>query len=332
MGKRIVVLGTGSWGSALAVLAARNGHHVTLWGRRPEHVEAIRAARENARYLPGVKLPDGVELASGETPAIATAEGFVVVIPTQHLRSVITPMQEAIGRDRPVLSCAKGIENGSLERASEVLRETLGRAPVAALSGPSHAEEVVHGLPASVVVGANQEEAAVWWQQVLSGETFRIYTSADLPGVEFGGALKNVIAIAAGMCDGLKLGDNAKSALLTRGIVEMARLGATMGARKETFFGLSGIGDLITTCYSPHGRNLKVGREIGAGKTLKQVLDGMVMVAEGVATCRAARDLGRQHKVPMPITEEVFRVLYEDLAPKVGVRNLMTRPAKSEQE
>lgn len=330
MAKSIVVLGTGSWGTALAVLAARNGHRVTLWGRRPEQVEEIRAARENARYLPGVKLPAEIEVASGETPAFREADGFVVVVPTQHLRSVITPVQELIGRDRPVLSCSKGIENGSLERASEVLREMLGRAPVAALSGPSHAEEVVRGLPASVVVGAKSDDIAVWWQQALSGETFRIYTSGDLTGVELGGALKNVIAIAAGMCDGLKLGDNAKAALLTRGIVEMARLGEAMGARKETFFGLSGIGDLITTCYSRHGRNLRVGREIGAGKTLKHVLDGMVMVAEGVATCRAARDLGKQHKVPMPITEEVTRVLYEDLAPTEGVRNLMTRPSKRE--
>ncbi len=329
MAERIVVIGTGGWGTALAVLAARAGGRVTLWGRRPEMIESLRASRHNERYLPGVPIPPEVELASG-TESFDAAAAFVVAVPTQHLRSVLTPVAERIGASRPVLSCAKGIENGSLERASEVIREILGRAPVAALSGPSHAEEVVRGMPASVVCGARDEDVAVWWQKALTGETFRIYTSGDIVGVELGGALKNVIAIAAGMCDGLKLGDNAKAALLSRGIVEMARLGVTLGARRETFFGLSGIGDLITTCYSPHGRNLRVGREIGAGKTLKQVLDGMVMVAEGVWTCRAACELGKQHQLSLPITEEVHAVLYQDRDPKLGVRNLMMRPHKSE--
>ncbi len=330
MTKRIFVMGTGGWGTALAVLAARGGHAVTLWGRRPELVDELRASRVNARYLPGVPLPAEIELASGRDARFGQAEAFIIAIPTQHLRPVLTPLGEAIGKSKPVLSCSKGIENGSLERASEVVREILGRAPVAVFSGPSHAEEVVRGLPATVVAASIDESVAKWWQSALTIETFRIYTSNDPVGVELGGALKNVIAIAAGMCDGLKLGDNAKAALLTRGVVEMARIGVALGAKRETFFGLSGIGDLITTCYSPHGRNLRVGREVGAGKKLKQVLDGMVMVAEGVWTCRAARELAKEHRLEAPITEEVYQVLYEDREPTVGVRNLMTRVPKSE--
>jgi glycerol-3-phosphate dehydrogenase (NAD(P)+) len=330
--KRIFVLGTGGWGTALAVLATQSGHRVTLWGRRSELVETLRSTRVNERYLPGVALPDALQFAWGDDAPFREADAFIVAIPTQHLRTVLTPLGSRMGATKPVLSCSKGIENGSLERASEVIREILGRAPVAVLSGPSHAEEVVRGLPATVVVAAKDEELARWWQSAMTLGTFRLYTSADPIGVELGGALKNVIAIAAGMGDGLKLGDNAKSALLTRGIVEMARLGVKLGAQRETFFGLSGIGDLITTCFSPHGRNLRVGREVGAGRKLRQVLDGMVMVAEGVATCRAAHDLGLQHKLDLPITEEVYQVLYQDREPKVGVRNLMTRQPRSEME
>jgi glycerol-3-phosphate dehydrogenase (NAD(P)+) len=332
MPRRIVVLGAGGWGTALAVVAARAGHRVTLWGRRPEHVEELRRSRRNEAYLAGITIPGEIAFASGADGALDEADGFISVIPTQHLRATLTPVAERIGGERPVLSCSKGIETGSLSRPSEILRETLGRAPVTVLSGPSHAEEVARGLPATLVAASRDEEHAVAWQKLLTGEAFRLYTSNDPLGVELGGALKNVIAIAAGLCDGLKLGDNAKAALLSRGIVEIGRLGAAVGARKQTFFGLSGIGDLLTTCYSPHGRNLRVGRELGAGRKLPEILASMKQVAEGVWTCRAARELGRKHDVPMPITEEVFAVVHQDRPAIEGLRSLMRRQPKSESE
>ncbi len=324
--KHVAILGAGGWGTALAVVASARIPRVSLWSRRVEHADRMRAARENPTYLAGVRLPDAVEIVSGDVPK---ADGYVCAIPTQYIRTTLT---RTTAGDRPILSVAKGIEQGTLLRPSEILHEIYGRAKVSVLSGPSHAEEVGRGLPATVVVADRQEKRAAVWQKLLSGSTFRVYTSNDPAGVELGGALKNVIAIAAGVCDGLKLGDNAKAALLSRGIVEMARLGEALGARKHTFFGISGIGDLITTCFSPHGRNLRVGREIGRGRRLADILDDMKMVAEGVWTARAVTKLASKLKIDVPICSEVDSILHAGKPPLEGLKALMARLPRSEAE
>lgn len=315
----VQIVGAGSWGTALAVHLARRGASVALWGRR---LDDLTATRENRKYLPGVRLPDSIALGLG------AADLAVVAVPTQHIRATLATLRLP---KVPAVSVSKGLEIGSHRRPTEILRELLG-VPTAVLSGPSHAEEVARGLPASLVAASEDETLARDVQKAFMGETLRIYTSRDVLGVELAGALKNIIAIAAGLCDALGLGDNAKAALLTRGIVEIARLGVKLGAERPTFYGVSGIGDLITTCYSPHGRNLFVGREVGKGRTLQDVLAGMSMVAEGVWTSRAALDLAREKGVEMPITEAVVRVLHEGKPPRDAVRELMSRLPKSESE
>lgn len=327
--KRLVVLGTGGWGTALALVALRRGLQAVLWGRRADRVEELRRDRENRIYLPGVALPPSLEI-TGDPDAMTEAEAVVCAVPTQHVRATVSALRGRIRPGTPLLSLGKGIEIGTLDRPSQILGEVLDAPRVTALSGPSHAEEVARELPASVVVASADEAEARRWQEALTGMTLRLYTSDDLVGVELAGALKNVIAIAAGICDGLKLGDNAKAALLSRGVVEMARLGTALGSRKSTFFGISGIGDLIATCYSPHGRNLRVGRAIGAGRTLEETLAGSPMVAEGVWTCTAARDLAARHGVELPITEEICRILHEGKPPLEGLKSLMSRVPKSE--
>ncbi|MBI2932035.1 MAG: NAD(P)-dependent glycerol-3-phosphate dehydrogenase [Planctomycetes bacterium] len=325
MAKRIIILGAGGWGTALAVVAANRGHAVTLWARRPEAAEEIRRSRENRTYLAGVRIPDSVEAAGGALPQ---GDAVVCAIPTQHIRATLT--KTSVG-DRPLLSVSKGIEMGTIMRPSEILREIYPRASVTVLSGPSHAEEVGRGLPTVVVAAARHEEHATLWQELFSGGAFRVYTSNDPTGVELGGALKNVIAIGAGLSDGLKLGDNAKAALITRGIVEMSRLGRALGARKHTFFGISGIGDLVTTCTSAHGRNLYVGRQVGAGRTLADVLGEMRMVAEGVWTSKAIVKLAAKVGVDMPISQEVHAILHEGKPPMEALKTLLARAPRSEE-
>jgi glycerol-3-phosphate dehydrogenase (NAD(P)+) len=327
MSESIVVVGAGGWGTAMALVAQTAGFKVALWGRRAEHVEALRRDRQNRTYLPGVALPADLEI-TADPAAPASADRVVCAVPTQHVRATMTSLRIRPGAS--VLSLSKGIENGTLARPSEILEAVLDKPRVTVLSGPSHAEEVAHGLPTVVVAASKAEPEARRWQEALSSPALRLYTSDDPVGVELAGALKNVIAIAAGIGDGLKLGDNAKAALLSRGIVEMARLGSALGARKGTFFGISGIGDLITSCTSRHGRNLKVGREVGSGRTLAQALEGMKMVAEGVWTCTAARGLARKHGLDLPITEEVCLILHEGKPPLEGLKSLMTRLPKSE--
>lgn len=315
----VLIVGAGSWGTALAVHLARRGTPVSLWGRK---IEDIAASRENRKYLPGVRIPESVSF------GLAPSDLLVVAVPTQHIRETLAslPLPKA-----PAVSVAKGLEIGSHRRPTEILRELLA-VPTAVLSGPSIAEEVARGLPVTLVAASEDENLARTVQKLFMGETLRVYTSRDVLGVELAGALKNIIAIAAGLCDSLGLGDNAKAALLTRGIVEIARLGVRLGAERSTFYGVSGIGDLITTCYSPHGRNLFVGREVGKGRSLQEVLSGMSMVAEGVWTSRAALDLAREKGVDMPITEAVVRVLHEGRPPRDAVRDLMSRHPKSEAE
>ncbi|MBI1853002.1 MAG: NAD(P)-dependent glycerol-3-phosphate dehydrogenase [Planctomycetes bacterium] len=330
--KRIAVIGDGGWGTALALLLDAKGHRVRIWGAFPEYLSDMRRRRENVKFLKGVALSPSIELIPDPADAVADADLVVSAVPTRFLRNVLVRFEPILDAGVPIVSVTKGIEEGTLRRPSQIIHEVLGRRPVAVLSGPSHAEEVARGLPASVVVASSDESIALAAQQAFMADRFRVYTHDDLVGIELGGALKNVIALAAGICDGLGFGDNAKAALLTRGIVEIARLGAALGARKGTFHGLSGMGDLITTCISPHGRNRSVGIAIGRGQSLEGILAGMEMVAEGVFTTRAARTLSKRYGVEMPITEEVYRVLFKRKSPARAVRDLMKRGRKPESD
>jgi glycerol-3-phosphate dehydrogenase (NAD(P)+) len=331
--RTVVVIGDGGWGTTLAMLLHRNGLRVALWGAFPAQVEELRAHGENRRYLPGVKLPEGLFVTADPYQAARGAELAISVVPTQFLRRVAETFEDALAGEVPVVSATKGIEIETFRTPSEILTEVLGKRPVAVLSGPSHAEEVAVGLPASVVVASTDAELARSAQAALSSDTFRVYTHDDPKGAELGGALKNVIALAAGISDGLALGDNAKAALLTRGIVEMARFGQAHGARPQTFFGLAGLGDLATTCYSRHSRNRHVGEEIGRGKTLEQILAEMQMVAEGVWTTRALFGPESEARgIPMPIAEQVHAVLFEKKDPRLAVTELMTRELAGEMD
>jgi glycerol-3-phosphate dehydrogenase (NAD(P)+) len=324
--KRIVIIGDGAWGTALSLVLERGGHGVALWSKFPDYAAEMASKRENVRYLPGPKLPPGIELVSGTPPK---GDLYIAAVPTQFIRPTFTELKPALPT-KPLIACvAKGLEQSTGKRPSEILRETLGSARIVALSGPSHAPEVAKGLPASLSA-AGEARAAKLVQSLFHGSSVRVYTTGDMLGVELGGALKNVIALAAGISDGLGLGYNAKAALLTRGIVEMARLGGKLGARKQTFFGLSGIGDLITTTTFPTGRNLSVGRSLGEGKSLDEILGGMHAVAEGVWTTKAALALAKKHRVDMPITEELHKILYEGKAAKDALRDLMKREQRAE--
>jgi len=332
MSTRIAVLGDGAMGTVCALLLARrSGARVCLWSAREENARLLREKRENVRYLPGVPIPPSVSLTTSIHEATAGADLWVLAVPTVYLRSTLEPLAEVLGSTAtPFISVAKGLEMGTFLRPTEIICQVLGDRPAAVLSGPSHAEEVGRGLPASVVVASNDQDLARRAQTLFTTDRFRVYTNADMLGVELAGALKNIVGIAAGISDGLGFGDNTKSALLTRALVEMTRFGEARGAKRETFFGLAGIGDLITTCISPHGRNLRVGRLIGQGKKLRDVLAGMDQVAEGVFTTRSVHDQARQLGLDMPITNEVYRVLYEDKDPRAAVQDLMTREPKSE--
>ncbi|HEX7897101.1 MAG TPA: NAD(P)H-dependent glycerol-3-phosphate dehydrogenase [Planctomycetota bacterium] len=323
--KNVIILGDGAWGTALALVLQRGGHRVGLWTKFPENAAEMRAKGENAKFLPGVPLK-GVDILSGAPPA---ADVYIAAVPTQFIRGAFTEIGTFLAKKALFICVAKGLEQSTGRRPTEILREVLGKARLVVLSGPSHAPEVAVGLPASVVVAGDPKNAKTA-QELFAGTTVRVYTSRDVKGVELGGALKNVIALAGGICDGLGLGHNAKAALLTRGIVEMARLGAALGAKTETFFGLSGIGDLITTTTFPHGRNLSVGRAIGEGKPLEEILGGMRSVAEGVWSAKAVLDVAKKKGVDMPITQQVYAILFEKKSAKEALRDLMRRDMKSE--
>ncbi len=330
----IIVLGDGGWGTALALVLHHNGHQVTLWSKFPEYAQYVSRKRENPKFLPGIKLPRTLKVTSDLQTL--NYELIVMAVPTQFCRSVLAELRSTHHATRstlpPIVSVAKGIEQTTLKRPSEIIKEVLDypNDKIAVLSGPSHAEEVARKKPASVVVASANKKLARDLQSIFSNEYFRVYTQDDVVGVETAAAVKNIIAIAAGICDGLGLGDNAKSALLTRGMVEIARLGEALGGNRKTFFGLAGIGDLITTCISPHGRNRAVGVRIGKGETLKQILKSMQQVAEGVWTTKAVMSLVRKHKVEMPITQEVYNILFKNKSPIKAVYTLMTRRPKGE--
>ena len=324
------ILGSGGWGTAIAVLLAqKGGYEVRLWSAHAEAARHLKETRENARLLPGVRIPDSVTITDDPAIAVAGADCWVTAIPTAYLRATIARFSLLRSADVPLVSLTKGLEVGTFHRPTEILGEVLKTDRLAVLSGPSHAEEVARGLPTSVVVAAADLELAVWVQQHFGTDRFRVYTNADSLGVELAGALKNVIGIAAGVCDGLGFGDNAKAALLTRGVVEMTRFGVAHGAEHETFHGLAGMGDLITTCFSPHGRNRRLGYRLGKGEPLADVLAGP-QVAEGVLTSRSVFERTTRMGLDMPIMTGVYRVLHEGQPPLAAVQDLMTRRQKQE--
>lgn len=332
---RIAVLGDGGWGTTLAILLFRKGLDVVLWGAFPDYVEYLKRKRVNRKFLPGVAIPAGLGITADLEEALEGRGVILAVVPSHHMRSVCRKAAPLLGSAgeagrRLIISGSKGLETGSLMRMSEVIGQEIPGARIAVLSGPSHAEEVVREIPTTVVASSARPANALAVQRLFMTERFRVYTNADVLGVEIAGAIKNVIAIAAGACDGLGFGDNAKAALITRGIVEIARLGVSLGASPATFSGLAGLGDLITTCVSRYGRNRMVGELIAKGKTLPEITAQMEMVAEGIRTTKAAWRLARRQRVEMPITEKVYAVLYRGKDPAQGVRELMMRSAKAE--
>ncbi len=328
--ERVAILGTGGMGTALALLLAKAGHPVRFWGRDPAQVEQIARNRENRKHLPGITLPEGVELTTNAAFATARADLLIVAIPSAFLRSTLETLAGRIPEGRPIVSVVKGIERGTSARPSEVIEQTLGPRPIAVLSGPSHAEEIAKGLPASVVVAGPVEELTLRVQALLNSGRLRVYTNPDAIGVELAGALKNVLGLAAGICDGLALGDNAKAALLTRGLAEMTRFVVALGGQAETLLGLAGVGDLATTCYSPHGRNRALGERIGRGMSLEEAVAELSGVAEGVYTARSVDEMARARGIEMPITREVQQILDEGRSPLEAVSSLMMRMPKEE--
>jgi glycerol-3-phosphate dehydrogenase (NAD(P)+) len=327
---RVAILGGGGMGTALALLQARAGRSASLWVRDGERAAEISATRVNERHLPGVEIPSAVVITAEVEEALQGADLLIAAIPSAYLRSTLVSLAERVPAGVPVLSVVKGIENVTYARPSQIVQDVLGDRPVAILSGPSHAEEIARGLPASVVVAGTDEPLNRAIRDTLNSGLFRVYTNPDVLGVEIAGALKNVLGVAAGICDGLGFGDNAKAALLTRGLVEMVRFAVDQGARASTFHGLAGFGDVVTTCYSPHGRNRCLGEKIGQGQTLEQATSGTFSVAEGVFTTRSVDAQARERGIEMPITREVAAVLFEGKAPRSAVTDLMMRMPKDE--
>lgn len=327
---RVCVVGNGGWGTALALLLFENGNDVTLWGHSREELDEIRATGENKPYLAGVKIPDGIRLTSDPSEAVRNADLVVLAMPSHFYRSVCLRFRGLIPAGADVVSVAKGFCEETMERLSVTAAKALDWPEVAALSGPSHAEEVGRHIPTAVVVACTNVEKAHRIQTIFSGPRFRVYTSDDPVGVELGGAIKNVLAIAVGLCDGLGFGDNSRAALITRGLAEMARFGAAAGGLPETFAGLSGIGDLVVTCTSRHSRNRGVGERLGRGETLADIQAGMKQVAEGVWNCRLVCAMAKRLGVEMPICMGVQAVLSGELAPKDAVSYLMGRDSKPE--
>lgn len=326
----VCILGDGSWGTTLAVLLSKKGLKVKLWSAFSDYADILKTTRENKKFLPGVIIPEEVNITSDIRAAIDNVAVIIIAIPSQFLRSVISKLKGRHLNARILISVVKGIENETFKRSSEIIKDEIGDLDIAVLSGPTIACEIVSGLPASCVVASASKEVAKQVQELFMSDRFRAYTSTDMIGVELGGALKNIIAIAAGISDGLKLGTNAKAALFTRGLVEMKRLGVALGAEQETFNGLSGIGDLVTTCISLYSRNRTVGEEITRGKKLPEIIEKMDMVAEGIETTRSVYGLSKKMGIEMPITEQVYQVLFLEKNPHTAVSDLMLRDRKQE--
>lgn len=329
---KVSVIGAGSWGTALSKVLSTNGHQVTVWSLLPAEIEMLKEKREHVQKLPGVKLPEGISFTTDLEEAIRERELLVLAVPSVYTRRTARSMTPFVEQGQVIVNVAKGIEETSLKTLVEIVEEEIPQGTAAVLSGPSHAEEVGRGLPTTCVVGTHNRNTAEFIQNVFMNEVFRVYTSPDILGIELGGSLKNVIALAAGMADGLGYGDNTKAALITRGIAEISRLALAMGARAETLSGLTGIGDLIVTCASVHSRNRKAGMLIGQGRTMQEAMDEVQMVVEGVYSARAAVELAKKYQVPMPIIEQVNQVLFYDKPVKDAVQELMLRDRKAEHE
>ncbi len=332
---RVAVLGAGSWGTALAKHLADKGHETVLWARRDELARAIATTGSNERYLPGITLPGSLNATAELATALRAAELVLFVVPSHGLRDLVREAKPLLPRDAPLVSATKGIENGSLMLMTDVLRDELGSESeprLCALGGPSFAREVALSMPSAVCVASTSDATAKTVQELIASDRFRVYTTEDLIGVEVGGALKNVIAIAVGAADGLGFGHNARAGLITRGVAEIGRLAMHMGANPLTLAGLSGLGDLVLTCTGDLSRNRKVGIELGRGRKLADVLSEMTMVAEGVKTAASAYALAEREGVEMPITTEVYRALYEDKSPSAAVESLLGRALRAERD
>lgn len=331
---KISVLGAGSWGTALAIILNNNGHNVTLWEFKKEYIKGLVKHRENKIFLPGIKIPQEIEITHSLDQASINQHMIVIAIPTQFVRSVLHKMKKQHFPNTTFVSVAKGIEKETLLTVDNIILDELDIDPhnIAVLSGPSHAEEVSRKIPTAVVAASSNLNTAKDVQAAFMTSYFRVYSSTDIKGVELGGALKNVIAIGAGIIDGAKFGDNTKAAIMTRGIAEISRLGIELGAKPETFSGLSGMGDLIVTCISKHSRNRYVGEQLGMGKKLPAILKSMKMVAEGVETCQSVHQLAAQHHIDVPISNAVHSILFEERDPIKVTYELMSRGMKAELE
>ncbi len=331
MAEKTTILGGGAMATACAILLAEDSNRqVTIWARNEAYAAEIQETRENKRLLPGIFLPDSVQVTSDIEEAVRDANFYVASIPSKHLRESLGVIGGSLRPGIPVISVIKGMEAETFMRPSQIIIDVIGDRPVISLSGPSHAEEIAKRLPASVVAACEDLELGQQVQRMFTTERFRVYTNKDLVGTELAGALKNIIGIAAGISDGLGYGDNAKSAMITRGIVEISRFGVELGADPNTFAGLAGIGDLITTCVSPHGRNRAVGERLGQGETLTEILNTMQAVAEGITTTAAIHGLAKSKGIEMPIVDEVYEVLFHEKSPLEATDSLMCRPLKEE--
>lgn len=327
---KVSVIGAGSWGTALAILLTENGHQTMLWSYRKDQIEELKQTGEHKTKLPGVKLPKKLLLTSDLEEAIKDNDVLVLAVPSSHVRTTAKKMKPYVKEGQLIVNVAKGIEADSLTTLTDMIEQELPGSHAAVLSGPSHAEEVSRKLPTTCVVGAKDRKTAEYLQNLFMSPVFRVYTSPDILGIELGGALKNVIALAAGTADGLGYGDNTKAALITRGMAEITRLGIKMGAKAETFYGLSGIGDLIVTCASVHSRNRKAGYLMGQGRTMEEAMAEVKMVVEGVFSARSGLQLAQKYEVEMPIIEQVNKVLSGEITPAEAVMELMLRDKKIE--
>ncbi|MBR1471576.1 MAG: NAD(P)H-dependent glycerol-3-phosphate dehydrogenase [Lachnospiraceae bacterium] len=327
---KIGMIGAGSWGTALAWLLTNNGHTVTMWSALPEEIDMLKSTREHKDKLPGVKLQQEMQFTKELAEAVQGQDLLVLAVPSIFTRRTAAQMRSLVAEGQIVVNVAKGIEEDTLLTLDAQIAEEIPQAEVAVLSGPTHAEEVGRGLPTTIVAAAKKKATAEYIQEIFASDVFRVYTSPDVLGVELGGALKNVVALAAGMADGLGYGDNTKAALITRGLAEISRLGIAMGGKAQTFAGLTGMGDLIVTCASVHSRNRKAGYLMGQGRTAKEAMDEVKMVVEGVYSAKAAVALAKQYGVEMPIVEQVNKILFENKSAKDAVKELMQRDKKSE--
>ncbi len=327
--KKICILGDGSWGTTLAILLSKKGYDITLWSYDPEYASILKKRRENIKFLPQVRIPKSIKIVSDINLASRSKDFIIIAVPSLYFRNVIKSMKE-YEKNAIFVSVTKGIEIKKFKRMSEIILEELKSVKVAVLSGPSIAYEVVRMLPSSVVVAASKKDVGIKVQSLFFARSFRVYTTDDVIGVELAGALKNIIAIASGVADGLGLGNNSKAALLSRGLIEMIRFCKMQGASSQTLFGLSGLGDMVTTCFSKESRNRSLGEKIGRGKKLDNILKGMDMVAEGIYTTEAVYKFSQKHGIDMPITEKVYEILYQGKNPRDAVYELMAREPKPE--